>query len=105
MAAPRPNEGRIDQVAVESGDELNRTNAFLENVLGSFHGGLIVVDGELRVQAWKNRAEDLWGLRSAEVQGKHLMNSTSGFRRKYCVSPSGSACPVNRRFFASRCPP
>jgi two-component system CheB/CheR fusion protein len=62
----------------QSGDELNRANAFLENVLGSFHGGLIVVDGELRVQAWNNRAEDLWGLRSNEVQGKHLMNLDIG---------------------------
>jgi two-component system CheB/CheR fusion protein len=62
----------------QSGDELNRANAFLENVLGSFHGGLIVVDQELRVQAWNSRAEDLWGLRGNEVQGKHLMNLDIG---------------------------
>ena len=62
----------------QSGDELNRANAFFENVLGSFHGGLAVVDAELRVQAWNSKAEDLWGLRSGEVQGKHLMNLDIG---------------------------
>jgi two-component system, chemotaxis family, CheB/CheR fusion protein len=64
----------------QSGDELNRANAFLENILSNFHDGLIVVDDDLRVQAWNTRSEDLWGLRSAEVQGKHLMTSTSVFR-------------------------
>ena len=61
-----------------SSDELNRSNAFLENVLSNFHEGVVVVDGDLRVQAWNNRAEDLWGLRSAEVVGKHLMNLELG---------------------------
>src|SRR4029079_12221733 len=60
------------------GDELNRANAFLEHILGSFRDGVIVVDSELRVHAWNKRAEDLWGLRSNEVQGKHLMNLDIG---------------------------
>jgi two-component system, chemotaxis family, CheB/CheR fusion protein len=63
----------------QSGDELNRANAFLENVLSNFHEGVIVVDADLRVQAWNTRAEDLWGLRSSEVQGKHFMNLDIGF--------------------------
>jgi two-component system, chemotaxis family, CheB/CheR fusion protein len=62
----------------QSGDELNRANAFLENVLSNFHDGLAVVDSDLRVHAWNAQAEDLWGLRSAEVQGKHLMNLDIG---------------------------
>jgi two-component system CheB/CheR fusion protein len=61
-----------------SSDELNRVNAFLENVMSNFHEGVVVIDGDLRVQAWNNRAEDLWGLRSAEVVGKHLMNLDLG---------------------------
>jgi two-component system CheB/CheR fusion protein len=61
-----------------SSDELNRANAFLENVLSNFREGVVVVDGDLRVQAWNTRAEDLWGLRSAEVVGKHLMNLDLG---------------------------
>jgi two-component system CheB/CheR fusion protein len=62
----------------QSGDELNRASAFFENILNSFHEGLIVVDTEFRIQAWNSKAEDLWGLRSSEVQGKHLMNIDIG---------------------------
>jgi two-component system CheB/CheR fusion protein len=62
----------------QSGDELNRANAFFENILGSFHDGLLVVDSELRVEAWNARAEDLWGLHRSEVQGKHLLNLDIG---------------------------
>jgi two-component system, chemotaxis family, CheB/CheR fusion protein len=62
----------------QSGDELTRANDFLENILRSFHEGLFVVDGELRVQAWNSKAEDLWGVRSTEAQGKHLMNLDIG---------------------------
>jgi two-component system, chemotaxis family, CheB/CheR fusion protein len=62
----------------QSGDSLNRANAFLETVLSNFHEGLVVVDAELRVQAWNAQAEELWGLRSAEVQSKHLMSLDIG---------------------------
>jgi two-component system CheB/CheR fusion protein len=62
----------------QSGEELNRANAFVENILNSFREGLIVVDDELRVQAWNHRSEDLWGLRAEEVIGKHLMNLDIG---------------------------
>ena len=30
--------------------------------------------------AWNRHAEELWGLRSDEVSGKHLPTSTSGCR-------------------------
>jgi len=71
----------------QSGDELNRANAFFENILGSFHDGLAVVDSELRVQAWNPRAEDLWGLRSSEVKGKHLMNLDIGLPLEHVRVP------------------
>ena len=59
-------------------DELNDVNAFLEAVLGSLSAAVIVVDRELRVQAWNDAARDLWGLRSDEVQGQHLLNLDIG---------------------------
>jgi two-component system CheB/CheR fusion protein len=71
----------------QSGDELNRANAFFENILNSFHEGLIVVDAELRVQAWNHRAEDLWGLRSGEVTGQHLMNLDIGLPTEQLRQP------------------
>jgi two-component system CheB/CheR fusion protein len=77
-------------------DELNRANAFFEGVLASFHEGLLVVDAQLRVQAWNSRSEDLWGLRSSEVRGKHLMTLDIGLpldllRQPLCVCLSGES--------------
>ena len=62
----------------ERSDEAIALNAFLESVLGSLRDAVIAVDKELRVTAWNQRAEELWGLRSGEVRGKHLMNLDIG---------------------------
>jgi two-component system CheB/CheR fusion protein len=62
----------------QRGEDLNSSNAFLESVLTSFRGGVAVVDLELRVLAWNNQAEELWGLREAEANGKHLLNLDIG---------------------------
>ena len=59
-------------------DELNQLNAFLESVFASLGGAVVVVDPELKVLVWNHRAEDLWGLRSAEVEGAHLLNLDIG---------------------------
>lgn len=59
-------------------DELNQVNAFLESILTSLRDGVIVVDRNLQVLGWNHRAEDLWGLRADEVQGKHLLNLDIG---------------------------
>ena len=71
----------------QSGDELNRANGFFANILNSFPEGLIVVDAEQRVQAWNHRSEDLWGLRSDEVIGKHLMNLDIGLPTEQLRQP------------------
>ena len=60
-------------------DEMNEVNAFLEAVLGSLTAAVIVVDRELVVQAWNEASRNLWGLRSDEVQGQHLLNLDIGF--------------------------
>jgi two-component system CheB/CheR fusion protein len=57
---------------------LDDANAFLETVLASLRAGVAVVDSDLRVRSWNRRAEDLWGLRSAEVVGQHLLNLDIG---------------------------
>jgi two-component system CheB/CheR fusion protein len=60
-------------------DELNEVNTFLEGVLGSLTAAVIVLDAELRVQAWNDAARELWGLRSEEVVGQHVLNLDVGF--------------------------
>ena len=54
-------------------DELNEVNDFMESVLRSLRGGVAVLDTELRIEAWNERAYDLWGVRGEEVRGKHFM--------------------------------
>jgi two-component system CheB/CheR fusion protein len=59
-------------------DELNQVNTFLESILASFRGGVVVVDRDMMVLVWNHRAENLWGLRAAEVRDKHFMNLDIG---------------------------
>jgi len=59
-------------------DELNTANAFLASILAGLEVAVVVVDPKLQVLAWNHRAEDMWGLRAAEVQGRHLMNLDIG---------------------------
>ena len=47
--------------------ELDEARSFLEGVLGSVAAGVVVLDAELRVRSWNRGAEELWGLRSDEV--------------------------------------
>jgi two-component system CheB/CheR fusion protein len=54
-------------------EELNHANAFFASVLGSLPDGAVVVSRNLDVLSWNSRAEDLWGLRAAEVQGMSLL--------------------------------
>ena len=59
----------IGELRVQSG-ELNQVNAFLESILTSLRGGVVVLDRDLRVQIWNSRARDMWGLRADEAMGK-----------------------------------
>ncbi len=58
----------------ERGIELNEVNGYLESILRSMRGAVVVVNRDLVVQIWNHRAEDLWGLRPEEVVGKPFLN-------------------------------
>jgi two-component system CheB/CheR fusion protein len=58
--------------------DLNQVNAFLESIWASLGGAVTVLDEELRVLVWNQRAEDLWGVRPEEVQGQHFLNLDIG---------------------------
>jgi two-component system CheB/CheR fusion protein len=58
--------------------ELNAANTFLESILSSLDAGVVVLDEEQIVMAWNAGAEELWGVRAAEVRGKHFMNIDIG---------------------------
>ena len=50
-------------------DEVARLNTFLGAITGNIELGAAVLDRELRILVWNERAADLWGLRSDEVVG------------------------------------
>ncbi len=68
-------------------DELNTANAFLASILTGLEVAVIVVDPKLQVLAWNHRAEDLWGLRANEVQGRHFMNLDIGLPVEQLLQP------------------
>jgi len=58
--------------------ELDETNDFLESLLLSQQGGLIVVDRDLRISVWNDRSAELWGVRTDEAPGQHFLNIDIG---------------------------
>ena len=58
--------------------ELDTSSNFMEAVLGSMDTAVIVTDSDLHVQMWSHKAEDLWGVRPSEVEGKVLTNLDIG---------------------------
>jgi two-component system CheB/CheR fusion protein len=96
-------------------EELNNANAYLHSILGSLHSGVVVMDGQMQVQVWSERAEDLWGLRAHEVRGKSFLGLDIGFpvdqlkpTLKACIAGEGYESEttleaVNRRGRAIRC--
>jgi two-component system, chemotaxis family, CheB/CheR fusion protein len=59
-------------------EEFNRINSWLQSLLSVPPSGLVVMDHELRILLWNQRAEDMWGLRSDEVQGKSFFELDIG---------------------------
>jgi two-component system, chemotaxis family, CheB/CheR fusion protein len=59
-------------------DELNDVNAFMESILASLRGAVVVVDQEYKILIWNNKAEDLWGMRRDEVEGKNFLSLDIG---------------------------
>ena len=58
--------------------EINDLNRFMQSILGSLEAAVIVLNRELVVQVWTQKAHELWGLRDEETVGHHLLNLDSG---------------------------
>ncbi|QFZ24328.1 PAS domain S-box protein [Saccharothrix syringae] len=68
----------INDTLRERSAELDQVNDFMETILTSLRLGVVVVDRDLRVLVWNRGTEDLWGLRSDEAVGEHLLNLDIG---------------------------
>jgi two-component system, chemotaxis family, CheB/CheR fusion protein len=63
-------------------DEITTLNALLEAITGNIEVGAAVLDGDMRVRVWNERAADLWGLRSDEVVGHSFYTLDIGLPAK-----------------------
>jgi two-component system CheB/CheR fusion protein len=59
-------------------NQLNQVNGYLESILASLRGGVVVLDQQLQIQIWNEKSEELWGLRSEEVHGTNFFNLDIG---------------------------
>jgi two-component system CheB/CheR fusion protein len=60
----------VNEEARQQASDLSDTNGLLESILRTLNSGVIVVGRDLRVRAWNEGSQELWGLRSAEVVGE-----------------------------------
>ncbi|HLJ07676.1 MAG TPA: PAS domain-containing protein, partial [Acidimicrobiia bacterium] len=66
-----------DELRMRTG-ELDEVNDFLESMLVSQRGGLVIVDQDLRISVWNDASAELWGLRRDETPGQHFLNLDIG---------------------------
>jgi len=66
-----------DELRMRTG-ELDEANDFLESMLISQRGGLVVIDRDLRISVWNDQSAELWGLRTDEAPGQHFLNIDIG---------------------------
>jgi len=69
--------------------QLTELNDFMESILGSMMSAVIVLDRNFTVQIWNKNAQDLWGVRSDEAVGSHLLSLDFGL-------PSDAIAPLLR---------
>ena len=67
--------------------ELSTANLFLHSILTSLRSAVIVVDRQLNVLIWNDRAQDMWGLREDEVRGKSILTLDIGLPVKQLEGP------------------
>jgi two-component system CheB/CheR fusion protein len=66
----------------QNSEALNRLNTFLHAILGNIRLGAAVLDADLDVRVWNERAADLWGVRSDEVVGTPFFDLDIGLPTK-----------------------
>jgi two-component system CheB/CheR fusion protein len=62
----------------ERTDEVEQLNVLLLSITGNIPLGAVVMNADLTVTVWNERASDLWGLRSEEVVGRQFFDLDIG---------------------------
>jgi two-component system CheB/CheR fusion protein len=58
--------------------DLEQANGYLRAILASLSAAVVVMDRNLHVKLWNEKAEDLWGLRSDEAVGRPFLELDIG---------------------------
>ena len=66
-----------DQLEQRS-DDLNQVNNYLESILTGLRAASVVLDRNLHIKVWSQKAEDLWGLRDGEAQATSFLDLDIG---------------------------
>ena len=77
----------INEELRQRSDSLNDLNLFLESMFTSLHSGIAVLDRDLRVMVWNRQAEELWGVRAAEVERVHFLRLDIGLPLEQVEQP------------------
>src|SRR5207253_1030736 len=88
----------VNEELRQRGEGLNTVNAFLESILTSLRGGVVVVDADLKILVWNDHAEVLWGLRPDEVVGRHLLGLDLGLPVERLKQPIRECLSGDRHF-------
>jgi two-component system CheB/CheR fusion protein len=81
----------INDEVRERSDQVDQLNAFLESILTSLRGAVVMLDRDLQIHKWNHRAEDMWGLRAEEVLHKNFLNLDFGLPVEQ-LKPPVKAC-------------
>jgi len=65
---------RLEQGSID----LEQANGYLRAILSSLSSAVVVMDRNLHVKLWNEKAEDLWGLRSEEAIGRPFLELDIG---------------------------
>ena len=77
----------VNEEVRERGDEVDQLNSFLEAILTSLRGGVIVVDSDRHILVWNPHATELWGVREDEVLGADLLTIDIGLPVNVLATP------------------
>jgi two-component system CheB/CheR fusion protein len=66
-----------EELRIRTG-ELNYANTLMESMLASLGVAVAIVDHDLRIQMWNDRAKEMWGVDSADVRGQHVLDLDIG---------------------------
>jgi two-component system, chemotaxis family, CheB/CheR fusion protein len=81
----------INDEVRERSEEVMELNSFLESILTSLRGAVVMLDRDLQIHKWNHRAEDMWGLRAEEVLHRNFLNLDIGLPVEQ-LKPPVKAC-------------